>query len=142
MGASAPTFLFDFFKDLCYNKEKEQEDMSMEKIHPFAQLWRDIIDKYFEHHPSAGLALWTIPLDEQPEQLKVELYDILWTLTNNDTEQQKYTSSTLWEELSAAWARHHRSGGLTWWQLPLDEQPQDLKIEMYDIFWTLTHQYI
>lgn len=50
--------------------------------HPISKLWDDIIDGYFNNHPDAGLALWTIPIDEQPEQLKIELYEIFWKLTH------------------------------------------------------------
>lgn len=80
MGASAPTFLFDFFKDLCYNKEKEQEDMSMDK----QTLYDEMIDEYFNRHPDAGLAWWQLPVEQQPEGFKCEMYDILWDMLNKE----------------------------------------------------------
>ncbi len=48
-----------------------------------AQVWEDIITEYFNRHPDAGLAWWQLPLEEQPEEFKVHMYDIIWTFFNN-----------------------------------------------------------
>ena len=48
-----------------------------------AQVWEDIITEYFNRHPDAGLAWWQLPLEEQPEEFKVHMYDIIWTFLNN-----------------------------------------------------------
>jgi len=42
------------------------------------QVWEDMIAEYFNRHPDAGLAWWMLPLEEQPEGFKLEMYDILW----------------------------------------------------------------
>ena len=44
-----------------------------------------LIDEYFNRHPDAGLAWWQLPLEEQPEGFKQEMYDILWDLTHKDS---------------------------------------------------------
>ena len=49
-----------------------------------AQIWEDIITEYFNHHPDAGLAWWQLPLEEQPEEFKVHMYDIIWTFLNKE----------------------------------------------------------
>jgi hypothetical protein len=46
--------------------------------------WDDIINEYFNRHPDAGLAWWQLPLDEQPEGFKQEMYDIIWSLLKED----------------------------------------------------------
>lgn len=55
----------------------------MEKVHPYHRLWNDIIDKYFENHPEAGLAWWQETPEQQPEGVRNELYEIFWELTHN-----------------------------------------------------------
>lgn len=48
------------------------------------QLWEDMITEYFNRHPDAGLAWWMLPLKDQPEGFKLEMYDILWDLTHKE----------------------------------------------------------
>lgn len=43
-----------------------------------------LIDEYFKHHPDAGLAWWMLPLKDQPEGFKQEMYDIMWDLTHKE----------------------------------------------------------
>jgi len=52
----------------------------------YSQLWEDMITEYFNRHPEAGLALWQLPIEEQPEGFKKEMYDIFWTLTYKKAE--------------------------------------------------------
>ena len=47
-------------------------------------IWDDIIDEYFNRHPDAGLAWWQLPLEDQPEEFKAEMYDIIWSLLKED----------------------------------------------------------
>lgn len=44
-----------------------------------------LIDEYFRRHPDAGLAWWMLPLEQQPEGFKQEMYDIMWDLTHKDS---------------------------------------------------------
>lgn len=44
------------------------------------QVWDDMIKEYFNRHPDAGIAWWMLPLEEQPEGFKAEMYDILWAV--------------------------------------------------------------
>ena len=46
--------------------------------------WDDIIKEYFKRHPDAGIAWWMLPIEEQPEGIKIELYDIVWSLLKED----------------------------------------------------------
>ena len=46
--------------------------------------WDDVITEYFNRHPDAGLAWWQLPLDEQPEEFKAGMYDIIWSLLKGD----------------------------------------------------------
>ena len=46
----------------------------------------------------------------------------------------------LWNEMLEEYCNRHRGGGLTWWQAPLEEQPQEFKAEMYDILWTILNK--
>lgn len=46
-------------------------------------LWRRMIDEYFHRHPEAGLAWWQVPVEQQPEGFKLEMYEIFWNLTRN-----------------------------------------------------------
>lgn len=39
-----------------------------------------MIEEYFNRHSYAGLAWWTLPLEEQPKEFKAEMYDILWAV--------------------------------------------------------------
>ena len=50
--------------------------------------------------------------------------------------KQKYDKTQVWEDIINEYQKNHQSGGLTWWAAPLEEQPIEFKIEMYDIFWT------
>lgn len=54
------------------------EDFNMSKQKSIT--WDDIITEYFNRHPEAGLAWWNLPLDEQPEEFKAGMYDIIWSL--------------------------------------------------------------
>ena len=48
--------------------------------------------------------------------------------------------SQLWNEMLEEYCNRHHGGGLTWWQAPLEEQPQEFKAEMYDILWTILNK--
>ena len=48
------------------------------------QVWNDMIEEYFNRHPDAGLAWWMLPVEQQPEGFKMEMYDILWDLTHKE----------------------------------------------------------
>lgn len=48
--------------------------------------------------------------------------------------------SQLWDEMLEEYCNRHRGGGLTWWQAPLEVQPQEFKAEMYDILWTILNK--
>ena len=56
----------------------------MEQNQKYGNLWEDMIDEYFNRHPDAGLAWWMLPVEQQPEGFKLEMYDILWDLTHKD----------------------------------------------------------
>lgn len=43
-------------------------------------LWDEMIEEYFKRHPDAGLAWWQLPLKDQPDGFKAEMYDILWSI--------------------------------------------------------------
>ena len=43
-----------------------------------------IIEEYFKRHPDAGLAWWQLPVEQQPEGFKLEMYDIMWDLTHKE----------------------------------------------------------
>lgn len=47
---------------------------------------------------------------------------------------------SLWEKMKAEYFRRHPEAGLAWWQVPVDQQPEGFKIEMYEIFWDLTRE--
>ena len=47
-------------------------------------LYEEMVDEYFKRHPDAGLAWWILPLKEQPEGFKLEMYDILWDMTHKE----------------------------------------------------------
>lgn len=52
-------------------------------------LYDKMIDEYFNRHPDAGLlAWWMLPLDQQPESFKQEMYDILWDLTHKENKNE------------------------------------------------------
>ncbi len=51
-------------------------------------IYDDMIDEYFNRHPDAGLAWWMLPLKEQPEGFKLEMYDILWDLTHKENKDE------------------------------------------------------
>lgn len=48
--------------------------------------------------------------------------------------------SQLWDEMLEEYCNRHRGGGITWWQAPLEVQPQEFKAEMYDILWTILNK--
>ena len=52
------------------------------------QVWEDMIAEYFNHHPDAGLAWWMLPLKDQPEGFKLEMYDIIWDLTHKENKDE------------------------------------------------------
>lgn len=52
-------------------------------------IYGQMIDEYFRHHPDAGLAWWQLPLEEQPEGFKQEMYDILWDMTNKEKQNEQ-----------------------------------------------------
>lgn len=56
----------------------------MENKVTFHELWDNMIDEYFNRHPDAGLAWWQLPVEEQPEGFKLEMYDIIWTFLNKN----------------------------------------------------------
>ena len=85
-----PSFFLTFFKIHDIIKEKgikytvwRKKKMSEQKYDK-KQVWDDMIDEYFNRHPDAGLAWWQLPLEEQPEEFKVHMYDILWDLTHEE----------------------------------------------------------
>lgn len=47
------------------------------------KLLDDMIDEYFNRHP-AGLAWWMLPLEQQSEGFKIEMYNIMWDLTHKE----------------------------------------------------------
>ena len=49
--------------------------------------WDDIVNEYFNRHPDAGLAWWMLPLEEQPEGYKQEMYNIVWSLLKEDKDE-------------------------------------------------------
>ena len=50
----------------------------MENRKPLHPTLQAMIDEYFRRHPDAGLAWWDLPVEQQPEGFKIEMYDILW----------------------------------------------------------------
>lgn len=56
----------------------------MEQNQKYSNLWEDMIDEYFNRHPDAGLAWWMLPVEQQPERFKLEMYDIMWYLTHKE----------------------------------------------------------
>lgn len=52
-------------------------------------LWNDIINEYLKNHQSGGLTWWNAPLEEQPIELKIEIYDIFWKLLNKQFQEDK-----------------------------------------------------
>lgn len=58
----------------------------MEQNQKYGNLWEDMIDEYFNRHPDAGLAWWMLPLEQQPDGFKQEMYDIMWDLTHKEEE--------------------------------------------------------
>ena len=56
----------------------------MEQNQKYNNLWEDMIDEYFNRHPDAGLAWWMLPVEQQPEGFKLEMYDIMWYLTHKE----------------------------------------------------------
>lgn len=54
--------------------------------------------------------------------------------------KKKYTKKQLWEAMLTEYFNRHPDAGLAWWQLPVEQQPEGFKIEMYDILWDLTHK--
>jgi len=52
------------------------------------QVWEDMIVEYFNRHPDAGLAWWMLPLKDQPEGFKLEMYDIIWDLTHKENKDE------------------------------------------------------
>ena len=55
----------------------------------YKKVYESLIDAYFEKHPDAGLAWWMLPLKEQPEGFKQEMYDILWELAYGAEEEEE-----------------------------------------------------
>ena len=53
------------------------------------QLLKDMITEYFNRHPDAGLAWWMLPLEEQPDGFKAEMYEILWAVLDKMEENNK-----------------------------------------------------
>ena len=49
----------------------------------------------------------------------------------------KNFAKQLWEEVKIEFCNQHAGGGLTWWDFPLDKQPNTYKIEMYNIFYNI-----
>ena len=45
----------------------------------------------------------------------------------------KYFIEHLWNDAKIEFCNRNASGGLTWWDWPLEQQPTELKAEMYDI---------
>lgn len=54
--------------------------------------------------------------------------------------KKKYTKEQLWEAMLTEYFNRHPDAGLAWWQLPVEQQPEGFKLEMYDILWDLTHK--
>ena len=57
---------------------------------------------------------------------------------SENTLNKSYKS--LWEKMKTEYFRRHPEAGLAWWQVPVDQQPEGFKIEMYEIFWDLTRE--
>lgn len=53
-------------------------------------LWEDTKNEYFKEHPDAGLTWWDLPLDEQPEEFKAHMYDLMWRVLNHQAEKKNY----------------------------------------------------
>lgn len=53
----------------------------------YKRIWNEIKKEYFQQHPAAGLAIWDIPLDQQPDEFKIEMYNIFWTITHKEVEK-------------------------------------------------------
>ncbi len=53
-------------------------------------LWEDMIEEYFNRHPDAGLAWWMLPVEQQPEGFKVEMYDIFCTVLQRQANKKNY----------------------------------------------------
>lgn len=53
------------------------------------QLWEAMLTEYFNRHPDAGLAWWQLPVEQQPEGFKIEMYNILWAILNNQKLEDK-----------------------------------------------------
>ncbi len=54
----------------------------------YKKVYESLIDAYFDKHPDAGLAWWMLPLKQQPEGFKQEMYDILWKLAYGAEEEE------------------------------------------------------
>lgn len=54
--------------------------------------------------------------------------------------KQKYDKKQVWEDIINEYLKNNQSGGLTWWAAPLEEQPIELKAEIYDIFWKILNE--
>ena len=53
----------------------------------------------------------------------------------------KHISEILWQQAQIKFWERHPSGGLNWWSWPLEYQPDELKVEMYDIFYKILEQW-
>ena len=50
---------------------------------------------------------------------------------------RKELAKQAWKAMKDEYFRIHPKAGLTWWDLPLEEQPLEFKGHMYDILWSL-----
>jgi len=76
-----PLFYLTFFKFYVIIKKKVIGEIYMSEQRT---IYDDMIDEYFNRHPDAGLAWWQLPLEQQPEGFKQEMYDIIWDLTHKE----------------------------------------------------------
>lgn len=53
-------------------------------------LWEDTKKEYFKEHPDAGLTWWDLPLNEQPEEFKAYMYDLMWRVLNRQAEKKNF----------------------------------------------------
>jgi len=53
-------------------------------------LWENMKQEYFKRHPEAGIAWWMLPLEQQPEPFKAEMYDIFWAVFERQKNKKNY----------------------------------------------------
>ena len=53
-------------------------------------LWEDTKAEYFKQHPDAGLTWWDLPLEEQPDEFKAHMYDLMWSVLKRQAKKKNY----------------------------------------------------